>query len=109
MKMGWKAASILVVLAMAMLSGGALLAGDEATANLDVKLSVKGMTCSGCAKSVQAALQGIPGVKKAEVMLDKNEAAVTYEKGKTTPEDLVKAVEKAGYKCSLKKEDHAGA
>jgi copper chaperone len=109
MKMGRKAASVLVVLAMAVLSCGILLAGDEATANLDVKLSVKGMTCSGCAKGVQAALAGVPGVKKAEVMLDKNEAAVTYEKGKTTPEDLVKAVEKAGYKCSVKKEDHAGA
>jgi mercuric transport protein len=104
-----QATSVVALLAMAVLSCGALLAGDETTANLDVKLSVKGMTCGGCAKNVQAALESVPGVKKAEVILEKNEAAVTYEKGKTTPEDLVKAVQKAGYKCSLKKDDRAGA
>jgi len=101
--------SMVVLLAFAALTVGPLVAGDEATANLDVKLSVKGMTCAGCVKNVQAALEKVAGVKKAEVMLEKNEASVTYEKGKTTPEELVKAVEKAGYKCSLKKDEQAGA
>ncbi|HEV8374692.1 MAG TPA: heavy metal-associated domain-containing protein, partial [Candidatus Polarisedimenticolia bacterium] len=52
---------------------------------------------------VKAALEGVPGVTKADVSLEKNEASVTYEKDKTTPEALVKAVEKAGFKCSLPK------
>ena len=104
-----KAMALAAILSLVALSAGGVLAGEEATANLDVKLSVKGMTCAGCVKNVQAALEKVSGVTKAEVNLEKNEAAVTYEKGKTTPEDLVKAVEKAGYKCSLKKDDSAGA
>ncbi len=104
-----KAMALAALLSLVALSAGGALAGEQATASLDVKLAVKGMTCSGCAKSVQAALEKVPGVTKAEVLLDKNEADVTYEKGKTTPEDLVKAVEKAGYKCSLKKDAQAGA
>ena len=84
--------------------------GEEAKTTLDVKLSVRGMTCGGCVSSVKAALEKVPGVSRAAVSLEKNEAAVTYEKDKTTPEELVKAVEKAGYKCSVQKEkEKAGA
>ena len=104
-----KAMALAAILSLVALSAGGALAGEQATASLDVKLSVKGMTCSGCAKSVQAVLEKVPGVTKVQVLLEKNEADVTYEKGKTTPEELVKAVEKGGYKCSLQKEDKAGA
>ena len=96
---------MVAILALAIPAFGA----DEATATLDVKLSVKGMTCSGCVNAVRNTLEGIAGVKKAEVSLEKNEALVTYEKGKTTPEALAKAVEKAGFKCSPAKEKPAGA
>ena len=106
---GRRLAAMAMVVALAAFVSGAILAGDEGTATLNVKLAVRGMTCSSCVNGVRAALEKVPGVTKADVSLEKNEAAVTYEKGKTTPEDLVKAVEKAGYKCSLKKDDHAGA
>jgi mercuric transport protein len=94
---------VAVSLALAVLAVGIVMAGNEATASLDVKLSVRGMTCADCTGKVKAALEGVPGVTKAEVSLEKNEASVTYDKGKTTPEALVKAVEKAGFKCSLPK------
>jgi copper chaperone len=97
----------LTLFAIALAAAG-LYAAEE-KANLDVKISVRGMTCSGCASGVKAALEKVPGVTKAEVSLEKNEASVTYEKGKTTPEALVKAVEKAGYKASLQKEAPQGA
>lgn len=98
----------LTLLAFGLVAAGAY-AGEEAKASLDVKISVRGMTCAGCASGVKAALEKVPGVTKAEVSLEKNEASVTYEKGKTTPEALVKAVEKAGYKASLPKEAPQGA
>ena len=98
-----------VVLGLVLAVSAPLLAGEEATTDLNVKLSVRGMTCDGCAKGVKAALEKAPGVKSAEVSLEKNEASVVYDKAKTTPEALVKAVEKAGYKCSLQKDDKAGA
>jgi periplasmic mercuric ion binding protein len=94
---------VIACLALAALTVGIVMAGDETTTALDVKLSVRGMTCADCTGKVKAALVAVPGVTKAEVSLDKNEAMVTYEKGKTTPEVLVKAVEKAGFKCSLPK------
>src|SRR5713101_3111296 len=95
-------------LALAALTVGIVMAGNEATTALDVKLSVRGMTCADCTGKVKTALEGVPGVTKAEVSLEKNEAAVTYEKGKTTPEALVKAVQKAGFKCSLPKAGEKG-
>ena len=106
---GRNVAALLALLGLAVLSAGVLPAGvlpagDEATATLDVKLSVRGMTCGGCVNAVKAALERVPGVTRADVSLEKNEAVVTYEKGKTTPEDLVKAVEKAGFKASVRKE-----
>lgn len=93
--------TLLACLALAALAVGMATAGDQATASLDVKLSVRGMTCNHCTDKVKAALEGVPGVTKADVNLEKNEATVTYDKGKTSPEALVKAVEKAGFKCSL--------
>ena len=95
---------LLALVGLVVLSAGVLHAGDEAAATLNVKLSVGGMHCSGCVNAVKAALEKVPGVTKAEVSLEKNEAHVTYAKGKTTPEDLIKAVEKAGFKCSQQKE-----
>jgi len=99
-----KTTALLALLGLAVLFAGVLRAGDEATATLDVKLSVRGMSCGGCVNAVKTALEKVPGVTKADVSLEKNEAVVTYEKGKTTPEDLVKAVEKAGFKASVQKE-----
>ena len=100
---------LIACLALAALTVGIVMAGNETTTALDVKLSVRGMTCADCTGKVKAALEGVPGVTKAEVSLEKNEAAVTYEKGKTTPEALVKAVQKAGFKCSLPKAGEKGA
>jgi mercuric transport protein len=104
-----KASAWAVVLGLVLAVSAPLLAGDEATADLNVKLSVRGMTCEGCVKGVKAALEKVAGVKTADVSLEKNEASVVYDKAKTSPDALVKAVEKAGYKCSLQKDDKAGA
>lgn len=87
-------------------------AEETEKATLNLTMQVKGMTCSGCASAIQSALKQVPGVLKADVSFDKNEAYVEYRKGKTTPEELVKAVEKAGYKASIKgekdKKSHSG-
>jgi copper chaperone len=95
--------ALLALLALVVLSAGYLRAGEAESATLNVKLSVRGMTCAGCVSAVKAALEGVKGVSKAEVSLDKNEATVTYAKG-TNTDDLLKAVEKAGFKASLQKD-----
>jgi len=66
--------------------------GDE------MVLKVEGMTCGHCQMHVEKALSGLKGVKKATVDLGKKTATVIYEAGAVTREQMVKAVEDAGYK-----------
>ena len=58
-------------------------------------VSIEGMSCMHCVKRVQTALAGIPGVKSAEVNLDKKIATV---EGETLDDEtLTDAVTEAGY------------
>ncbi len=67
-------------------------ASDEgATATL----RVEGLLCSACAANVQRRLEGVEGVRAAQVDLERGEACVTYEPDRATPEALVAAVEGA--------------
>jgi Cu+-exporting ATPase len=60
-------------------------------------LTVRGMTCGNCARSVERKLAGTPGVTKAVVDLDGEAANVEYEVGLVKPEVLVAAVRSLGY------------
>jgi copper chaperone len=62
-----------------------------------ITLPVKGMTCMGCVSGVKRVLGSIPGVSQAEVSLDKAQAEVTYDPGKTGPDALKAAIMDAGY------------
>ena len=68
-----------------------------------MKFSITGMTCDGCVRSVQNVIQRIPGVKKAEVSLKDQEADVTMEAG-VKPEDVIQAVQSAGYGAQPQRE-----
>lgn len=57
-------------------------------------LKVEGMTCNHCKMHVEKALRGVNGVADAQVDLAKGEAVVS---GEANRDDLVKAVEEAGY------------
>lgn len=61
-----------------------------------VELTVKGMKCEGCAETVQSALSGTRGVRRADVSLESSEARITAEDDVEVA-DLVEAVEEAGY------------
>lgn len=58
------------------------------------RLTVKGMGCDGCAKTVRAALEAVPGVTGAEVSLEAGTAVVH---GRAAADALVAAVVDAGY------------
>ena len=66
-----------------------------------IDLTISGMSCSHCVMTVTKALSGEKGVKKVNVDLDKKEATVTA-KDNVTPESLIAAVEKSGYKAAVK-------
>jgi copper chaperone CopZ len=69
-----------------------------AIATLD--LSVQGMTCGNCARSVEKKLSGTPGVTKASVDLDGAAASVEYDADLVKPEVLVNAVKQLGFEVS---------
>lgn len=42
-------------------------------------LKITGMSCQNCVKHVEKAIAALPGIKKAKVSLEKQEAHVTYD------------------------------
>ena len=62
----------------------------------DLTLTVSDMACEGCAESVREALEGVSGVQRVEVSLDRGEARVTAG-SQVSERDLADAVEGAGY------------
>ena len=65
-----------------------------------VELKVSGMTCGGCAVSVRNALLETPGVSAAEVDFESARAKVHYDPSRVSPEHLIEAVNKTGFKAS---------
>ncbi len=63
-------------------------------------IKVGGMTCGGCVKSVTGVLTALEGVAKAEVSLEKGEAAVAFDAAKVNRAQLAQAIEDAGFDAS---------
>lgn len=66
-----------------------------------IKLKITGMTCVGCSNHVSTALKNIEGVIEQTVEYHKNVATIKYDASKTNPNDMIKAIEKAGYKAEI--------
>lgn len=66
-------------------------------------LDVSGMTCGGCAASVQRLLSGMDGVAGANVDLASKSAALTVTKDVPVP-DLIAVLENAGFSARLREE-----
>lgn len=62
-----------------------------------LNLSVNGMTCANCARSVERKLLATPGVKKAVVDLASARAAVEYDATLVEPAVIANAVRQLGY------------
>lgn len=65
--------------------------------NVTTKLTVTGMSCSGCEQTVVDALTDVDGVESATADSDTDVALV---EGDADADDLVSAVEDAGYSAS---------
>jgi copper chaperone CopZ len=67
---------------------------------LETTLPILGMTCMGCAASVQLALSDLPGVHEAAVDLAARQARVIYDPSRVEPDQMAKAVAEAGYEVA---------
>lgn len=61
------------------------------------KLTVTGMSCGGCEQNVVEALESVDGVESATA---DNETDTATAEGSASTDDLVRAVEEAGYSAS---------
>lgn len=63
------------------------------------------MTCSACSAHVEKAVNKLEAVSKAEVSLMTNSMSVEYNSDALSPQDIIYAVEQAGYGASLPQKD----
>ena len=66
------------------------------TENTPTELAITGMTCDGCAAHVRKALEGVPGVREAQVSYPDATARVVLE-GEVPMQRLIEAVVASGY------------
>jgi Cu+-exporting ATPase len=62
-----------------------------------LKMTVHGMTCGNCARSVERKLTATPGVSKATVDLLNQNALIDYDAAAVKPEALAAAVRQLGF------------
>lgn len=66
-----------------------------------VKLKITGMTCAGCSNHISSALKNIAGVIEQNVDYPGDVATIKYDASKTNPAEMIKAIEKTGYKAEI--------
>lgn len=64
----------------------------------EVTLAIEGMSCQHCVARVKKAIDALSGVKKSDVTI--GSATVQFDESKAKKEDIIMAIEKAGYKVS---------
>ncbi|WP_019504409.1 heavy metal translocating P-type ATPase [Pleurocapsa sp. PCC 7319] len=66
-----------------------------------INLKLTGMSCAGCASSIEDAILAVPGVAECSVNFGAEQAIVIYEPRQTSIEDIKEAVKEAGYSSTL--------
>jgi len=93
----WAAAGVMLLAMMGQAISALAAQGEVRT----VVIPVEGMACVACAASVKRALKAIDGVATVEVSLERRSAQVTYMPAKVTPERLVAAITRLGYRAGV--------
>jgi copper chaperone CopZ len=65
-----------------------------------LNLSIRGMTCGNCVRSIERTLASTPGVTKVTVDLESAAAAVEYDSALVRPEVLANEVRDLGYEVA---------
>lgn len=64
-------------------------------------LTVKGMHCDGCARTIETLLGRLPGVRKAEASFEERQARILHDQRQAPEADLVAAIAKGGFEASV--------
>lgn len=102
---------LLVAGAIFVVSSPAVVVATEATSAVSdrkadlktVVIPIEGMACVACAATVRKTLKSLDGVSSVEVNLEKRSAQVTFAASKLSPDALVAAINKLGYRAGTPK------
>lgn len=72
-----------------------------------LEFAVSGMTCASCSAIVEKVLGKLEGVSSANVNLATESATVEFDPTVLGPDEIIRAIEGAGYSATLKAEDRA--
>ena len=72
-----------------------------------VSLDIEGMHCSSCAAIIEKSIRKVEGVKEANVNFAAEKASILFDESIAEKDALIKAVEKAGYKATLTKQNQS--
>jgi len=75
------------------------LAFSQATKTLT--LNIKDISCALCASRIENAIKKVDGVQKCTVDNKAGKGTVEYTEGKATPDQIVEACNKSGFRCEL--------
>ncbi|MBC2710841.1 MAG: copper-translocating P-type ATPase [Desulfosarcina sp.] len=68
-------------------------------------LPITGMTCANCAMNIARGLKKMPGVSDANVNFAAEQTTVTFDPHSASPTDLIRQVEKLGFKATTARID----
>lgn len=71
------------------------------------RFEIEGMTCSACVAHVEKSVKALPGVDEAAVSLLTNSMSILYDESKMDEATIMAAVDHAGYKAHVAREDLA--
>ena len=70
-----------------------------------IHFDIQGMTCASCQAHVRKAVQNLDGTTNVNVNLLANDMTVDIDENRIKKEDIIKAVENAGYKAIFTNND----
>lgn len=73
--------------------------------NQKAQLNVKGMTCSGCARTITKGVKKLPGIEQLTVRLEDKLVEVEFDSSKISLQKIEDEIRKMGYKPTLLKQD----
>lgn len=65
------------------------------------KLKIEGMHCSSCAMDIDMELEDLKGVKESKTSYAKQESEVEFDEDKLALDQIIKTIEKSGYKAQV--------
>lgn len=66
---------------------------------------IGGMHCAACSSAVEKVTRKLPGVESSSVNLPLNRLTIIYDEEKTSPEDIIAKVERAGFSAKIHKRE----